>query len=61
MELEDDNELIRLYCHNCDNSKCRYFKKLGYISEAFQQGCSREVPITIFEKYIHYMQEVIPL
>ena len=58
--LDEDKTYIRLFCHKCDNTDCSFWKKLGYITDIYEQGCSREVSFDDFSKYEHFINEVIP-
>lgn len=60
MKSEEDKSFVRLFCHSCDNIDCNSWKKLGYISDLYKQGCSREVSFDDFVKYEHYVNEEQP-
>ena len=58
--MDEDKSYIRLFCHKCDNINCYFWKKLGYITDIYSQGCSREISFEDFSKYEHFINEVIP-
>lgn len=60
MKLDEDSPLLRLYCSKCENTECLQWKKLGYIYENSKQGCSRKISWDVFNKYEHYINEIIP-
>lgn len=53
-----DQIILKLTCATCDNPECEIGPR--YVSVDSLVGCTRRVPESIYEKYIHYMKEVIP-
>ena len=59
MDLSHEGKaILKLKCSTCDNLLCEVGPK--YVSSNSSAGCLRWVPEEVFDKYIHYMYEVMP-
>ena len=56
---QEEQVILKLTCATCDNPNCKVGPK--YAPAESLMGCTRRVPESIYEQYIHYMKEVIIL
>lgn len=56
--FHEDEIILKMTCSTCDNIDCTKGYKYAPIDSLV--GCTRWVPEEIFDKYIHYMHEIVP-
>jgi hypothetical protein len=56
--MDEDLVILKMTCIECENADCKVGPRA--ISVDSLNGCTREVPEEVYDKYIHYMNEVLP-
>ena len=56
--MDEDLVILKMTCIECENADCKVGPRA--ISIDSLNGCTREVPEEVYDKYIHYMNEVLP-
>lgn len=50
--------ILNLKCRACDNAECPL--AAAYIAEDSEEGCRRKIEEDMKERYLHYMNDVLP-